>query len=198
VIRERHLPSSNGSAHQRAVSAITASILREAHNRQTQGILLRRPAALHRNKEMHELSIVAAVLEQLSQWREQHGGTRITKVGLRVGELAGVDLDCLRFGFDCSVKETEWEPLALEIEPVARRQQCPRCMIEFEAGAGNGAASAGAFASGGQVWPPDAVAGIGQLWTAMPFTACPACGEPATRTIAGEELQIAYIEVEEK
>jgi hydrogenase nickel incorporation protein HypA/HybF len=132
---------------------------------------------------MHELSIVAAVLDQLSELKQQHAGSRFTKVGLRVGEVAGVDVDCLRFGFECSVKETEWESLVLEIEQVARRQRCPRCNIEF---------TAREFAAeqiGAQDWTASYV-------PVMPFTVCPECGEAATLTIAGEELQIAYVEVE--
>jgi hydrogenase nickel incorporation protein HypA/HybF len=123
---------------------------------------------------MHELSIVSSVLEQLDELKKQHGGERFTKVGLRVGELAGVDVDCLRFGFECVVQDTEWASLALEIEQVARRQRCPRCNHEFKA----------------------------ENWAAgdlpMPFTACPECGEVGTETIAGEELQIAYLEVEDE
>jgi len=125
---------------------------------------------------MHELSIVAAVLDQLSELLQQRAGERFTKVALRVGELAGVDVDCLRFGFECSIKDTAWEPLALEIEQVARRQLCPSCALEF--GPGDGLAEAESI-------------------FAAPFTACPRCGEAVTRTIAGEELQIAYVEVED-
>lgn len=125
---------------------------------------------------MHELSIVAAVLEQLSELQKQQAGARITKVGLRVGEVAGVDVDCLRFGFECTVKETEWEPLALEIEQIARRQLCPSCNCEFEA-----RDFGVSLPAGDRYGPP---------------TACPQCGETFTRTIAGEELQIAFVEVE--
>jgi hydrogenase nickel incorporation protein HypA/HybF len=123
---------------------------------------------------MHELSIVMSVLDQLGELRKQHAGAHVTKVALRVGELAGVDVDCLRFGFECVVKETEWEPLELEIESVARRQRCPRCQHEFTA---------------------DGWAAFDRL--TLPFTACPRCGEVGTLTIAGEELQIAYVEVED-
>jgi hydrogenase nickel incorporation protein HypA/HybF len=125
---------------------------------------------------MHELSIVSSVLDQLEELKKQHAGARFSKVGLRVGELAGVDVDCLRFGFECVVKDTDWADLALEIEEVQRRQRCPRCNNEFAAG--NWAAD----------FPP----------MALPFTACPKCGEAGTITIAGEELQIAYVEVEEE
>jgi hydrogenase nickel incorporation protein HypA/HybF len=127
---------------------------------------------------MHELSIVSSVLDQLAELQKQHAGARFSKVGLRVGELAGVDVECLRFGFDCIVKDTEWAALALEIEEVARRQRCSRCGHEFKAGN----------------WAADVTTTGDPL--AMPFTACPECGEAATVTIAGEELQIAYVEVE--
>lgn len=114
---------------------------------------------------MHEISLVASILDQLEEELAKRPGSRFSKVGLRIGDLAGVDVDSLTFGFDALVKDTHWEPLALEIETVKRRQQCPRCKHEFEA----------------------------EHWS----TACPACNEPATVTIAGEELQIAFIEVEE-
>ena len=45
---------------------------------------------------MHELSIVSSVLDQLGEVRAQQGGAAITKVCLRIGELAGVDVDWLR------------------------------------------------------------------------------------------------------
>ena len=133
---------------------------------------------------MHELSIVSSVLDQLDELQEKQGGAHISKVGLRIGELAGVDVDCLRFGFECVIKDTQWDSLALEIEWVARRQRCPRCCHEFGcADPGSGEGSRARCETPGR-------------FEAAPFTACPQCGETATITIAGEELQIAYIEVE--
>ena len=122
---------------------------------------------------MHELSIVSSVLDQLDEWKKQHGGRQISKVGLRVGELAGVDVDCLRFGFECVVKETEWASLALEIEQVARRQRCPRCSHEFKA----------------DNWARICRCRLRPVRSAA---------RSATITIAGEELQIAYVEVEDE
>lgn len=114
---------------------------------------------------MHELSIVSSVLDQLDELKKQHEGAVFSKVGLRVGELAGVDVDCLRFGFEAVVKDTHWERLALEIEQVPRRQRCPACSEEFRA----------------------------ENWA----TTCPKCGETETVVVAGQELEIAYVEVEE-
>jgi hydrogenase nickel incorporation protein HypA/HybF len=128
---------------------------------------------------MHELAIVTSVLEQLDELQKKHAGVRISKVGLRVGELSGVDVECLRFGFECAVMDTHWAMLLLEIEPVARRQRCPRCQHEFAASA----------------WEAELPPAV--LSAALPFTACPKCGEAATVTVAGEELQIAFVEVED-
>jgi hydrogenase nickel incorporation protein HypA/HybF len=114
---------------------------------------------------MHELSIVSSVLDQLEELKKQHEGAQFTKVGLRVGELAGVDVDCLRFGFECVIKDTHWESLVLEIEQIPRLQRCSKCREEFRA----------------------------ENWA----TTCPKCGDADTVLIAGEELQIAYVEVEE-
>ena len=56
---------------------------------------------------------------------------RITKVGVKIGELAGVDRDALQFGFEVLVKDTDWESLVLELEFVPRTQRCPKCAYDF-------------------------------------------------------------------
>jgi hydrogenase nickel incorporation protein HypA/HybF len=114
---------------------------------------------------LHELSIASALLDQLEDELAKRPGARFSKVGLRVGDLAGVDVDSLSFGFGALVKDSHWDPLDLEIESIKRRQRCPACKREFEA----------------------------EHWS----TECRFCGNAATVTIAGEELQIAYIEVDE-
>jgi len=40
----------------------------------------------------------------------------VTRVGLRLGALSGVDTESLRFCFDALVLETELQPLELAIE----------------------------------------------------------------------------------
>ena len=80
---------------------------------------------------MHELSIASSILETVTREREKLNGARIKKVGVRIGELAAVDPDALSFSFEILVKDTELEPLALDIEFVPRRHQCSKCMQEF-------------------------------------------------------------------
>lgn len=114
---------------------------------------------------MHELSIAAAVLDQLEAEQARRPGTRFLKVGLRIGELSGVDPDALSFGFEALVKDTHWEPLALAIESIPWEQRCGGCGHVFRV--------------------RDAE------------TECPQCAARDTRCAAGQELDIAYIEVEE-
>jgi len=114
---------------------------------------------------MHELSIAQAILDRVAVEAERHPTARFTKVGVRIGELAGVDPEALSFGFEVLVKDTPWDPLALEIQFLPRMQRCPGCGREFPA--------------------PDSA------------TTCPQCGNLATLCIGGEELDIAYMEVEE-
>ena len=117
------------------------------------------------NDLMHELGIATSILECVQAEARRHPGVHITKVGVKIGELAGVDVDALQFGFECIVKDTEWERLALEVEAIPRVQRCPQCQHEF------------------------------RMTDFDPR--CPQCGEFATRCISGEELDIAYMEVDQ-
>jgi len=114
---------------------------------------------------MHELSIASSILETIQAEATRRPGARFVKVGLRVGELAGVDVDALTFSFDALVKSSDLEPLKLEIEFCPRRHLCPGC---------------------------------GQNFVVREYaTTCPSCGEPRTKCISGDELDITYLEIEE-
>lgn len=114
---------------------------------------------------MHELSIASSILDAVAKEAKNRPAAHILKVGLRIGELAGVDRDALSFGWEALTKDTEWDGLTLEIEHIPRRQRCSACAHEFAA--------------------PDCI------------TQCPKCSDLLTATIAGDELDIAYLEVEE-
>ena len=114
---------------------------------------------------MHELSIANSILEAVRKERERLNGARVTKVGVRVGELAGVDPNALSFGFEVLVKDTDFEPLPLAIEFVPRRHACSRCR---------------------------------RVFAVVDYRMdCPACGSKDTHCIGGDELELAYLEVEE-
>ena len=114
---------------------------------------------------MHELSIANAILDAVRKERELLNGARVIKVGVRIGALAGVDPEALSFGFEVLVKDTDLDPLALEIVSTLRRHECQHCKHVF---------------------------------TVVDYQVdCPACGSTETRCIGGDELELAYLEVEE-
>lgn len=83
------------------------------------------------HEPMHELGIASSILDCVQQEAQRHPGGHISKVGVKLGELSGVDRDALHFGFEVLVKDTEFEPLVLELEMVPRVQRCSKCEYEF-------------------------------------------------------------------
>lgn len=115
---------------------------------------------------MHELGIAESILNRASQESIRQGGARITKIGVRIGELSGVDPGALAFGWEALVKDTPLEGVALEIDFRKRMQRCSVCAREFESN--------------------------------MLFSACPDCGSDESVCISGDELDITFIELEDR
>ena len=115
---------------------------------------------------MHELSIASSILETVRAELSSKPGVRPTVIALRIGALSGVDAESLRFGFDALVRDSDYDPLRLDIELVPRRHKCVDCGCEYD------------------------VADADSL--------CTNCQSPVAICIAGEELDIAYVEVEER
>ncbi|MBZ5579894.1 MAG: hydrogenase maturation nickel metallochaperone HypA [Acidobacteriia bacterium] len=114
---------------------------------------------------MHELGIANSVLEAVQAEALRHPGAHVVKVGVRVGELAGVNPDSLAFGFEALTRGTEWERLALDVETCPRRHRCLACQTTFRV--------------------------VDALF------ACPGCGAAQTECIGGDELELAFLEMEE-
>ena len=113
---------------------------------------------------MHELGIAQSVLDAV-QAEAAKRDAKPVKVGLRIGELAAIESDALRFSFEALTRETDLEGLELEIEMCPRRHRCLECGSEF---------------------------------SVHDFVfECPQCGANRNECISGEELDLAYIELEE-
>jgi hydrogenase nickel incorporation protein HypA/HybF len=67
---------------------------------------------------LHELSIATEILDAV-QKEAQRRNARVATVGLRIGDLSGVEQDSLRFCFEVLVQGTDLDPLALTIERTA-------------------------------------------------------------------------------
>jgi hydrogenase nickel incorporation protein HypA/HybF len=81
---------------------------------------------------MHELSIAQTIVDRASTVSAQNGGARVTKIGLRIGAISGVEPDALRFGLEALTKDSPFDGVALDIELCKRRQRCTKCEGEFE------------------------------------------------------------------
>lgn len=79
---------------------------------------------------MHEMSIAGSMLEAVRVEAERHNA-HVLAVGIKIGELAGVDSESLRFCFDALVQDTDLAPLCLQIERLPWRNRCRSCAQDF-------------------------------------------------------------------
>ena len=114
---------------------------------------------------MHEMGIANSVLEAVRTEMGLHPGTFPCKVGVRIGEMAAIDQDALRFCFEAIIQETDLASLELGIELCPRRHRCQVCGHDF----------------------------IVREYDSR----CPQCATFETKCISGDELELAYLEVEE-
>jgi hydrogenase nickel incorporation protein HypA/HybF len=111
------------------------------------------------------MGIANSVLDAVRHESDLRHGAHVVKVGVRIGELAAVNPESLRFCFEALVSGTDFDPLTLDLEFCPRRNRCRRCGELFHA-------------------------------AVFPFT-CPKCNCAETEFAAGDELEFAYIEIEE-
>ncbi|MDH4196981.1 MAG: hydrogenase maturation nickel metallochaperone HypA [Candidatus Aminicenantes bacterium] len=76
---------------------------------------------------MHELSIVASLVEILEAKAREAGAARVTSVTLRVGEMSGAVPELLASAFDAYKKGTIAERASLKINLVHVRPRCRSC-----------------------------------------------------------------------
>jgi hydrogenase nickel incorporation protein HypA/HybF len=85
---------------------------------------------------MHEISLVQAMLQQLSDLAAQNQATKIIKITMEIGQMSGVVVDSFRFGFDVLSGNDDLvrgAELVIITPPVSYR--CTRCDQVEEAAA---------------------------------------------------------------
>ena len=78
---------------------------------------------------MHELAITQSVVDAVT---ERTGSAPVACVRVRVGRLAGVVPDAMRFCFEMVAAGTPCEGAALEIDEPVGRARCRSCGADFE------------------------------------------------------------------
>jgi len=114
------------------------------------------------------LALMEALRERALEQAERHGGGTIRAITLRVGSLAGVELEALELAFAVVMEREGPEgvaPVQLRIESVAAKCYCYRCACAFLAADG--------------------------------CCACPDCGQISRDLLQGRELDLVSLELDE-
>lgn len=81
---------------------------------------------------MHEMSIVAGVLDSVIPVARESGATQVTRIVLRIGDLTDIVDEALTFAFEALTEGTMCEGAQLEVQPVHPRSMCLECGAEFD------------------------------------------------------------------
>lgn len=84
---------------------------------------------------MHEYSIVQALLDRVGQEVRGRGATGVHAVRVRIGELAGVEIELLRTAYETIRRGTPCEHAPLEVVVAEARWMCPSCRTSIGRGA---------------------------------------------------------------
>lgn len=82
---------------------------------------------------MHELSLMENVRDLALEQAALHGGGTIEAITLRIGSLAGVEPEALRFAFAVVMAGSLAEGAELRIETVPAECHCSSCALPFTA-----------------------------------------------------------------
>lgn len=76
---------------------------------------------------MHEVSIAADLLATVERVAREHGGRRVRRVDVVVGDLAGVDADALAFAFEVVGRGTLAEGASVVVARAPLTVACDAC-----------------------------------------------------------------------
>ena len=76
---------------------------------------------------MHEMGIAMEIYRTCRETMRQHGGGRLQRVRIAVGELSAVEPDLLSFGWEAVIIDGPDAGTKLEIDWCRADQRCPKC-----------------------------------------------------------------------
>ena len=76
---------------------------------------------------MHEMAIAEGILDIAREHAARENSARVTKIGLLIGEMAGVEKDALRFCFSSLARGTLAEDAGLSVKRVPLIGRCGVC-----------------------------------------------------------------------
>jgi len=84
---------------------------------------------------VHEYSIASSLLRLVEEHARKHEATRVVRIGLRVGELSGVEVDLLATAWSLVRERSLCDGVDLEVRAVPARWACGACGAQPEPGA---------------------------------------------------------------
>jgi hydrogenase nickel incorporation protein HypA/HybF len=114
---------------------------------------------------MHEMAVTESILRITLEHAQRNKAARVTAINIKLGQLASLVDDSIRFYWDLIAADTIAEKAELRFERVPARVVCLDCAAEFPL-------SKDSFA-------------------------CPNCGSERFRVVAGDEMSVESIEVEQ-
>ena len=81
---------------------------------------------------MHEMGIIAGVLDATVQSATEAGATRVLGVTLRIGEMTEAIPEALEFAFEALTEGTICEGASLTVNTVGPHSICSECGEEFD------------------------------------------------------------------
>lgn len=81
---------------------------------------------------MHEMSIIAGVLDSVTPAATQAGAQRVLRIVLRIGDMTEVVDEALDFAFEVLTEGTICEGAELQVVKVHPRSVCFECGHEFD------------------------------------------------------------------
>ena len=79
---------------------------------------------------MHEMSLMASMLELIEAQAREEAFDRVTRVVLEVGRLAGVEPEAMRFAFDVGTHGSVAQGAELVLLDTGGRGRCQGCGLE--------------------------------------------------------------------
>jgi hydrogenase nickel incorporation protein HypA/HybF len=83
---------------------------------------------------MHEYSIVQSLLARVEQEAAARGATRVRRLQVRIGELAGVDVDLLLTAYETFRERSICDGAEMAVTQVAAEWRCPHCNVLIHPG----------------------------------------------------------------
>jgi len=83
---------------------------------------------------MHEYSIVASLVDRVQREVDARPGARVRRIHVRIGELAGVEVELLRTAFETFRERTVCDSAEIAIASIPAAWRCSKCGHPIEPG----------------------------------------------------------------